>query len=126
MFTVTSAIIENEIAANAQLQEMAALYNVPADTFLLKCLLQLGCVVGIPLLESQSVPYKAEHYSRLCHPFVHRKAFASSNKVIALQVQAEHMSVLTTASEAWEAQADAFWTPHAQERSANRTLTYAK
>ena len=31
------------------------------------------------------------------------KAFVSSNKVITLQVQGEHLSALTAASEAWEA-----------------------
>jgi hypothetical protein len=125
LLRIPAEALKATICADPQLCALAAKYDVPADTFLLKCLLQLGASVALPF-ETLSADYIRDHYSRLCHPFVHRKAFVSSNRVVTLQIQAEDMAVLTATSEEFEARSDAYWAPHAQGRSAERELTYTK
>lgn len=126
IFSITAEALRTEISTHPVLVELAAKYNVPSDAVLLKCLLQLGCVVLLPLSTTINAAYAQEHVSRLCHPFVHRKPFVSSNKVVSLQILEEDLAVLTAASEAYEAQEDASWQPHVHARSVNRELTYAK
>ena len=92
LFNISSKHLEDEIMKSAQLQELAAKYQIFPDTFLVKCLLQLGCITAIPLSFLHQ-DYVEEHYSRLCHPFVHRKAFVSANKVISLLIQASDVAV---------------------------------
>ena len=127
MISVTAETLRaDNSTSTAVLSDLASQYEVSVETFLYKCLLQLGYVVGVSA-EDTSLAHVQQHLSRLCHPFVHRKDFVSSNRVVSLLVRTEHMAVLTDASEQWEARVDdAKWEEHARTRSSSRTLSYHK
>lgn len=123
MFQLSPQALDKDVPKSQHLQELAAKYGIQPDQYLLKYLLQLGCVVSVPYkhIGADSV---IQQYSRMCHPFVHRRPFVSANKVISLLIQPGDMAVLSTASEVHEAQADSLWTPHTKNRTADRELTY--
>lgn len=123
MCHISPQAFDNELHTMPQLLELAAKYEVTPDQLILKYLLQLGCIVSVPYKHIGS-EYLKVHFSRLCHPFVHRRPFVSANKVLSFLIHADDMAVLTEASETCEAKADEFWTPHATSRAVDRELTY--
>ncbi len=116
-------------------------YNVSAETYLCKCLLQLGAVVELPLSEvcsperpivsagsdagvSAAADIEA-HFSRLVHPFVHRKAVVSAVRVVSLLVEQSDVDLVAAASEEQEAAADVAWIELAKTAPQHRQLSYA-
>eukprot|EP00597_Dinobryon_sp_UTEXLB2267_P003985 CAMPEP_0170076012 /NCGR_PEP_ID=MMETSP0019_2-20121128/13051_1 /TAXON_ID=98059 /ORGANISM="Dinobryon sp., Strain UTEXLB2267" /LENGTH=306 /DNA_ID=CAMNT_0010287359 /DNA_START=1 /DNA_END=921 /DNA_ORIENTATION=+ len=81
-----------------QLLNLQTSYELSADVLIAKCMLQLGCIVGLKL-NPFSPEYIMKHFSRLVHPFVHRKPFVSSNKIITLAVNEEDVLDIVTASQ---------------------------
>lgn len=127
MVSLTHRQLETEIAQSPMLSELAAKYAITPDVFLVKCLLQLGCVISLPFsYYSPASVERAASVSRLTHPFVHRKQFVSMFRIISLSIAQEDLQVLISQSETEEAKSDAFWTPHATSRSADRVLSYQK
>jgi hypothetical protein len=140
---------------SSSLAELAKPYNVAPDAFVLKCFLQLGCVVGVPYIPGASASSEGaygassavvsatssdnkqpvsvsataaainDRYSRLAHPFVHRKPFVSAFRVFSLQIRSADLAVLVAASEAHEALADDVWKPFATSRAEPRVLRYS-
>jgi hypothetical protein len=128
MVKINSSSLESEIAPSVQLNELADKYKVPPEIFLVKILLQLGCVVSLPFKFCQlsSQQQLTESIARLAHPFVHRKPFVSMFKMVSLSVLPEDIQLLIEESEAEEAKTDSYWSGHATDRSEPRTLTYQK
>ena len=115
------------IQANMHLQEMESNYGVPAVVVLAKCLLQLGCIVGLdeavfPLIDRD---YLKNNFSRLVHPFVNRKQFVSSNKIISLAIKEEDVQRIFDASEQEESKLNDWkWRPHVNGLNPVKQLTF--
>jgi len=126
MFDIDATDLEQSIMNSEVLYDLAAKYEIELDTFLVKCLLQLGYVVGIPYsLAIDQEGYIEEHFSRLCHPFVYRKEFVSSIRIISLKISSQDVDVLINASEEFEMLDDHIWQPHATSRADQRILTHS-
>ncbi len=117
---------ETQLSSILNSEELAQLasnkYGVTADTFLIKCLLQFGSLVALPL--SLDEAYLVAAVSRLCHPFVHRKVFVSAVKIITLQIDPDDLEGVAAASEQEEAKEDALWLPFAVDKSPPLALSY--
>lgn len=115
------------ILASKQLQDMESSYGSPAVVVLAKSLLQLGCIVGLDesvfsLIERD---YLKDNFSRLVHPFVYRKQFVSSNKIISFAVKDEDVQKICEASEQEESKRyDWKWRPHVNGLNAVKQLTF--
>ena len=126
MCNISAAELEKEMLTSPLLLELSDKYDVDPDTFIIKCMLQLGSIVGVPYA-ALTPEYIEERYARLGHPFVHRRAFASANKVVSLLVAPEDMGVLITLSEQHEARStDSDWQEYATGKAAARALSYSK
>lgn len=128
MVSVTQQALLSDFVNESVLVQLSEKYSVPPNTVLLKAILQLGCIACIPF-DNQAVncAFIQNHLSRLCHPFVHRKSFVSSNKIITFQISSEDMAILTEMSEEYEAgETDVHWQQHSRGRAPDRELTYHK
>ena len=109
------------------LREYARSYEVYEETFLAKCILQLGMVMTVPMLEADSkvslVEWIESRFSRLIHPFVHRKLFVSQVKVVSLQISNEDIEAISAGSEAIERTVDRKWSTFTQAPE-HRQLIY--
>lgn len=105
------ALLDENIVAAAESQELyrslAAKYSISPHLFLLKCLLQLGAILALPLAKLEArQPRIVEELGRLGHPFVHRKEFVSSFKVVSLRISDEDMDSVVAASDELEIHQD--------------------
>eukprot|EP01034_Spumella_vulgaris_P027682 gene27682-34444_t len=118
---------ESEDYPVQQLLDLSAKYDVSPETFLMKCLLQFGCLIGLTLGgggKSSHQDFFLNQVSRLCHPFVHRKLYVSATHVLSLQIDPADLDVVAAASEQSEAVGDASWLCHAAAKSDVRILTF--
>jgi len=117
----------NTIQANNHLKDMEIIYGVAADVVLAKCLLQLGCIVELDeaVFSHFGVDYLKNTFSRLVHPFVHRKQFVSSNKIISLAIKEEDLQKLSNASEQEESKLNDWkWQSHVNGLNSVKQLTF--
>ncbi len=90
---------DEEASSISTIRELAAKYStITIETFLCKCLLQLGnCLVfsfQFPLED-----FLLKHISRLCHPFNYRKEYVSTVKIISIPVDVDDLETLRSLSE---------------------------
>ena len=111
------------------INQLSQKYQVSSMTFLVKCLLQLGIIVSIPMIINQkqqqhhhlqqqqqikhNLQYITEQYSRLVHPFNYRKLFVSAVKIISLRIDYTDIKVITDISDEIECSIiDEEWKPY--------------
>ena len=115
------------------INQLSQKYQVSSMTFLVKCLLQLGIIVSIPMIINQkqqqhdhqdhhlqqqlqlkhNLQYITEHYSRLVHPFNYRKSHVSAVKIISLRIDYTDIKVITDISDEIECSIiDEEWKPY--------------
>lgn len=110
------------------IHQLSQKYQVSSMTFLVKCLLQLGIIVSIPMIINRTqqhhhhqqqqqqlkhnLQYITEQYSRLVHPFNYRKSFVSAVKIISLRIDYTDIKVITDISDEIECSiVDEEWKP---------------
>lgn len=118
------------------INQLSHKYQVSSMTFLVKCLLQLGIIVSIPMIINQNqyqhqhqqqqqhhdqqqqqlkhnLQYITEQYSRLVHPFNYRKSFVSAVKIISLRIDYIDIKLITDISDEIECSLiDKEWKPY--------------
>jgi len=116
------------------INQLSQKYQVSSMTFLVKCLLQLGIIVSIPMIINQkqqqqhnyqdhhlqqqqqlkhNLQYITEQYSRLVHPFNYRKSHVSAVKIISLRIDYTDIKVITDISDEIECSIiDEGWKPY--------------
>ncbi|KAJ1437202.1 hypothetical protein B484DRAFT_428410 [Ochromonadaceae sp. CCMP2298] len=124
LMEIDAAALADAVPSWDLLDDLAAHHLVPADTCLVKCMLQLGLVVGLPFSVANDEDHLHAHFARLCHPFVHRKEFASAVRVVALKIGPHETDRLVQASHECALSAEPAWEAYATERNPPRTLTY--
>ena len=106
------------------LQEMEVSYGVTGDVVLAKCLLQLGCIVGLPSTVFSETDLITS-FARLVHPFVYRKPFVSSHKMVSLLIKDSDVQRIVDLSEEDESQKyDWKWKPHVTALNEAKLLNY--
>lgn len=120
---------DNAIISSDIINQLSQKYQVSSMTFLVKCLLQLGIIVSIPMIINQkqqhnhhlqqqqqlkhNLQYITERYSRLVHPFNYRKTFVSAVKIISLRIDYTDIKVITDISDEIECSIiDEEWKPY--------------
>ena len=84
------------------LNELSKKYKVSCDLFLLKLLLQLGIIIKINVNYINNImgeKYIYNNYNRLVHPFVYRKEFVSSFRIITIIIDEEDIEIIRNKSE---------------------------
>eukprot|EP01031_Cornospumella_fuschlensis_P029611 gene29611-35745_t len=93
---------------------LAEKYKVPPFVVIFKCVLQLGALMCFPVQDMEKIAANfAVDVGRLGHPFVHRKEFLSTSKVISLIVSDQDMDSVIEASEEEELKRDLSRVPNA-------------
>lgn len=79
---------------------LASKYSISPMSFLMKCMLQIGAVISLPLEKLRTTqPDIVVEMGRLGHPFVHRKEFVSAFKIVSLQIEDDDMDAVLAASD---------------------------
>lgn len=121
-------VIKSSLSSDI-INQLSQKYQVSSMTFLVKCLLQLGIIVSIPMIINQkqqqhhhlqqqqqikhNLQYITEQYSRLVHPFNYRKLFVSAVKIISLRIDYTDIKVITDISDEIECSIiDEEWKPY--------------
>ena len=121
-------VIISSSSSSDIINQLSQKYQVSSMTFLVKCLLQLGIIVSIPMIINQkqqhhhlqqqqqikhNLQYITEQYSRLVHPFNYRKLFVSAVKIISLRIDYTDIKVITDISDEIECSIiDEEWKPY--------------
>jgi hypothetical protein len=90
---VSTSERDEELVAVA---EMAERYSLSPETFLGRCLQQLG--LGLVLSCQFPAELFLRHFARLAHPFSHRKPYASATRLLAVQIAAEDVEAVADLS----------------------------
>jgi hypothetical protein len=110
--------------SNDHLNILSSKYKISKETFLVKVLQHIGCIICLPSIVLYTNEYLIKHFSRLVHPFVSRKTFVSANKIISLQISGDDIEEVISFSELEESKNDEFYLQHSKQRSALRILSF--
>lgn len=112
----------NNVANSQHLKQLSMKYGVSSETLLTKSLLQLGYIVSIDI-RGLNETYCRSHFERVIHPFVYRRSFVSSVRLISLEVSEEDVEDIANKSEETESKLDLQWMSFATERLPDRDLS---
>eukprot|EP01038_Epipyxis_sp_PR26KG_P007038 gene7038-9610_t len=108
------------------LVRLSGKYKTLPDTFVLKCLLQLGYIINIPFRSNQTYDknYISNPIARLVHPFVHRKPVNSEFRLYSLLISLEDITEVLEMSQHEESKQDKVSETSSITESEKRVLSY--